>query len=116
MSRHADHDGCLLADHAGYSRRYLDFIKSHRDAFDAAYLDGNAQASRNELERLGREYQTLPPRHSCSCWPTHCLECARLARSRVTAPSAVEIGRSKGARAYAPMPMPTMLDLNAGYV
>lgn len=113
--RHASADGCLEQDHQGYSQRYLAFLERHRDVFDAAYLDGNPQAARNELERLHREYETLPPRHSCSCWPTHCAECARLARTRVTAPSAVEIGRSKGSRAHPPMPMPVMLDLNGGY-
>lgn len=101
-------------DHVTYSRRYLRFVEAHREAFDAAYLDGNPQAARNELDRLAREYQTMPPRHVCTCWPAHCAECNRLAQSNVTAPSAVEIGRSSN-RGHPPTPNTTMLDINSGY-
>lgn len=113
-TRHVSEDGCLQRDHTGYSRRYLSFVAAHREAFDAAYLDGNPQASRPEMERLSREFETLPPRHSCSCWPAHCVECARLARTRVNAPTAVEIGRS-GNRAHPPMPLTVCLDIEGGY-
>lgn len=101
-------------DHVRYSNRYLRFVQAHREAYDAGYLDGNPQAAANELERLDREYQTLPPRHVCTCWPSHCAECLRMSKQRVDAPSAVEIGRS-GHRPHPPMPSPLLLDINAGY-
>lgn len=100
-------------DHRGYSRRYIRFVKAHKEAFEAAYLDGNAQAARNELDRLEREFRTLPPRHDCSCYGHHCHECGRLARQRVDRPSAVEIGRSRSV--IPPSPSAMMLDIEAGY-
>ena len=102
-------------DHRSYSKRYVRFVKAHQEAFDAAYLDGNGQAARGELERLEREYRTLLPRHDCTCVASHCWECGRLARQRVNQDSstAVEIGRT--APSYRPTPMVLLLDVNAGY-
>ena len=56
----------------GYSPRFIRFVRlpHHAEAFRAAYLDQSA-SSRNELERLHREYETLPPRHAGWC-PGEC--------------------------------------------
>lgn len=102
--------GC---DHARYSKHYIRFVKAHMEAFEAAYLDGNSQAARSELERLEREYRTLPPRHDCSCYGHHCMECGKIARQRVDAPARVEIGRT--GMVNPPTPMVLMLDLGSGY-
>lgn len=107
-------------DHRTYSKRYVAFVRAHWEAFQAAYLDGNAQASRPEMERLSREYRTLPPRHVCSCWcPSErrggppCVECKRLRSSSVRQDVAVEIGRT--AMVHPPTPLVTCLDLESGY-
>ena len=82
-------------DHSSYSRRRVRFMKAHMEAYDAAYLNPDPRSAKNEMERLDNEYRTLPPRHDCSCWPTHCAECAKLAQQRVQRDSstAVEAGR-----------------------
>ena len=74
-----------ICDLSGYSARRIRFILAHREAFNAAYLDPNLSAASNELERLSREYITLPPRHDCSCrcpneqrGRPRCMECVRL--------------------------------------
>lgn len=131
MSEHTHNQACILCpgkdgrpgrcDHDGYSKRYVRFLLAHREAFETAYLAGNG-SSRNELERLRREYETLPPRHVCTCIQTnqrtgireyHCLECRRLGEAIPRQDIAVEIGRSGSIEA--PMPMVNMLDVNAGY-
>lgn len=101
----------------GYSPRFIAFVRHplHAEAYLAAYYDQSG-SSRNELERLSREYQTLPPRHVCSCrcpneergWIA-CSECKRLRAAAVNQPSAVEIGRSSPVEA--PMPLVLELDL-----
>lgn len=117
-------DRCALCesrdcDHRSYSKAYVRFVQAHREAFDAAYLDGNAQASRNELERLEREWKTMLPRHDCTCRPEHCYECGRIAQKRrekvdgFSEDVAIEIGRTSPV--HAPMPMALLLDVNAGY-
>ena len=104
-------------DLSGYTARRVRFILAHREAFNAAYLDPNRSAASNELERLSREYITLPPRHDCSCrcpneqrgWP-RCMECARLDTQRPKGPAVgVAIGRTSPVNA--PMPSTLMLDL-----
>lgn len=102
-------------DHSVYPRKYIRFMKAHAEAFTAAYLDGNSQASSNELERLSREYQTLPDRfHVCTCNPQHCKECLRMARTRPTGPD-VGISVGKTQPVTPAMPSPAMLDVRAGY-
>lgn len=100
--------------HSVYSKRYVRFVQAHHEAYEAAYLDGNPQTARNELERLEREFRTLPPRHECSCYGHHCMECAKIQRNRVDAPTRVEIGRTH--MVNPPTPMVTMLDIAGGYV
>lgn len=109
-------------DHHRYKRRLLRFYQAHREAYDASYLDGNPQSSRNELHRLEREYKTLPPRHDCTCarrnprtgiTEYHCIECRRIGEELREVSDPVEIGR--GAMVNAPMPSTLLLDLHAGY-
>lgn len=100
-------------DHSSYSKRRLRFINAHIEAYTSAYLNPDPSAARNELERLNDEYRTMPSRHDCSCWPTHCRACAKLAVQRTNAASAVEAGRTRAV--HAPMPMTTMLDVHASY-
>lgn len=118
MSEHVCTEDCQ-----GYSRHYRAFVHVpwHLEAFEAAYLNPDVQAARNELERLQREFATLPPRHVCTCrcpqerpgWPP-CGECKRLRESqRKLEP--VEIGRH-GPPAHAPVPLVLMLDVGAGFV
>lgn len=107
----------LEHDQASYSPRFVAFVRHplHAEAYRAAYLD-QSSSSRNELERLRREYQTLPPRHLCSCrcpneqrgWLA-CTECKRLRQSSVQQDLGVEIGHT--ARAEAATPMILLLDL-----
>jgi hypothetical protein len=82
-------------DLSGYSARRIRFILAHRDAFNAAYLDPNLSAASNELERLSREYITLPHRPDCSCrcpneqrGRPRCMECVRLDAQRPSVPGA----------------------------
>lgn len=111
-----------LDDQRLYSKRYIAFVKAHREAFEAAYLAPSPQTTRNELERLSREYATLPPRHICTCWCSYlrerttgnvCVDCRKRRANAVQHDIAVEIGRSSPVNA--PMPLVTMLDLEAGY-
>ena len=119
MKRH-DAVECTCIEHRGYRPGYVRFVRAHQEAFEAAYLDGNGQAARNELERLRREFETLPPLHDCTCWCPNerrgwpaCVECRRI-RDRVQYRDiAVEIGRTSPVEA--PMPMVTMLDVEGGY-
>lgn len=67
-----EHGRPARCDHYRYSARYLRFIEKHLDVYQAAYLDGHAEAARNQLERLDRERRTLPPRHDCTCAPWSC--------------------------------------------
>lgn len=106
----------------GYSRRYIRFVQAHYEAFEAAYLAPSPQTARNELARLNREYQTLPPRHICTCarmnyrtgiTEYHCLECRRASESLSRWDQPAEFGRSgvPGSRT----PLVVMLDMEAGY-
>jgi hypothetical protein len=105
------------SDLSGYSARRIRFILAHREAFNAAYLDPNVSAASHELERLSREYVTLPPRHDCSCrcpneqrGRPQCMECVRLDAQRPNRPDVgVETGRTLPL--IAPMPATLMLDL-----
>lgn len=54
-------------DLSGYSPRRVRFLLTHRESLEAAYLNPSGAAASNELARLEREYQTLPPRHSGWC-------------------------------------------------
>jgi hypothetical protein len=104
-------------DLSTYSARRVRFVLAHREAFNAAYLNPDKRAASNELERLNREYATLPPRHDCSCMCPNvrhgrmrCHECQRLDEQRPKGPDvAVEIGR--GAMVHPPTPSPEILDL-----
>lgn len=109
-----EHGGPGPCDHHAYTRQRLRFIRIHQEAYSAAYLSPDPQAASNELERLSREYRTLPPRHDCSCWPEHCRACAALGAQRPRGSDvAVSIGR--GSLVNAPCPMVLMLDVEAGY-
>lgn len=105
-------------DLSGYSARRVKFILAHREAYESAYLNPNRAAASNEMERLEREYATLPPRHTCTCWCSFareqktgnvCSECQRRRRNAVLLDVAVEIGRTT--RVNPPMPSPMYLDL-----
>lgn len=100
-----------------YSPRLLAFRQRHREAFEAVAYGTSPEHSRAALERLGREYATLPPGHSCTCicpleerrdGTPACVECRRLRRSAVQQDVAVEIGRT--ARAHPPCPPVDWLD------
>lgn len=100
-----------------YSPRWIRFVRVawHTEAYWAAYLD-QSQSSRNELERLRREYATLPPRHDCTCrCPNEarggpaCSECHRLRLQRVQHDIGAEIGRTSPTEAA--MPSVLVLDL-----
>lgn len=101
----------------GYSARFIRFVRVpwHAEAYRAAYLDQSG-SSRNELQRLAREYITLPPRHDCSCkcpnelrgYPA-CVECARLRAERVKQDIPAEFGRSSVPSSVVPMTL--LLDL-----
>jgi hypothetical protein len=100
-------------DLRGYSVRRVRFIRVplHLEEYRAAYINPGSAASRNILRRLENEYRTLPPRHSCSCWPGHCAECRHLDDQRPKGPDvAVEIGRGAPVR-IGTVPNPAMLDL-----
>lgn len=125
----------LERDLSGYSAKWVRFVRMpmHAEAYEAAYVD-QSSASRNELERLRREYDTLPPRHSGWCvgecpsercglgmaecakrrhFHSPCLECRRLRANIVYRDIGVEIGRAAGGRPddATPMPSPNQLDL-----
>jgi hypothetical protein len=105
-------------DLAAYSVRRIRFVLAHREGFNAAYLNPDKRSSSSELERLNREYQTLPPRHSCTCrcpredlargYPP-CAECRRLRAQVPLQDIGVSIGRT--AMVHPPTPSPLMLDL-----
>jgi hypothetical protein len=116
----AGHGGldCPLCEgpcvHARYSARRIAFRAAHGDAYAAAYLDAGGAAS-HELERLEREYRTLPPgRHLCTCrpqdcpyWTAHggaCLECRRLhdERKGIKQDVGISIGRTELVNAPTP--------------
>ena len=113
-----------------YSGRWVRFVRLplHREAYEAAYLDQSG-SSRNELQRLRREYETLPPRHAGWCpgecpaercsftqyecgkrrhFHSPCLECKRLRANVQYRDIGVEIGRSTPVEA----PMPNVLQLD----
>lgn len=105
-----DGSGGVRCDLNVYSAKEIRFIRRHAEAYRAAYLDPGHGASSNERRRLEAELRTLPARHDCTCWPSHCAECKRLDDQRSKGSDAgVEIGRSS--MVYAPMPSTTMLDL-----
>ena len=115
-------NGHCVEDDRGYSHRYLSFVKAHWEAFEAAYYAPSPHTARNELSRLQREYQTLPPRHICTCarmnprtgiTEHHCLECRRVSQQLNEEQLPPEIGRSgvPGPR----VPLLVVLDLRAGY-
>lgn len=108
--------------HRGYSARQRRFIMvpHHLEAFRAAFYNPDKRSASNELARLAREFQTLPPRHDCWCWCPRedgsrgypaCAECLRLRRDQKPQ-EAPEFGRT--AAVNAPMPDTTLLDLAAG--
>lgn len=113
-----------LCDHQRYGRRLVRFLLMpvHLEALMAAHYGPDKRAAANEIARQQREYQTLPPRHLCSCicpkedlsrgFPP-CLECRRLRENQKTQ-EPIEFGRS--AHVEAPAPNATMLDLIAGYL
>ncbi len=108
-----DHGGRGPCDHQTYSRKLLRFVRAHQEAYTTAYTNPDKRTSRAELDRLAAEKRTLPPRHDCSCWPTHCRACLKLAQQRTQDASAVEIGHT--AAINAPLPSTLMLDVYAGY-
>lgn len=106
-----------MTDHSRYSVRWVRFtlVPLHAEAYQAAYLDQSSSSS-HELARLHREYQTLPPRHDCSCrcpqeargYPM-CSECLRLRASSVKQDIALEMGRSSVPDSTVPLVL--LLDL-----
>lgn len=122
MTRHlAEH--CTCVEHRGYSRRWLRFLLHplHLEARVAAHYNPDKRAAANELARQLREFQTLPPRHDCSCrcpqqsyergYPA-CRECRKLQES-LRRQESVEMGRTGFINA--PQPSAEMLDLISGY-
>lgn len=119
MSRHVEQD-CTCIDGSGYSRRFLAFVRAHQEQFESAYVAPSQGTASNELARLQREFQTLPPRHICTCpklnrqgvWAYHCLECRKASEAINRQDFAQEMGRSTvpGSR----VPMVVMLDLEGG--
>lgn len=100
---------CLSRDclHRTYSVRYIRFLLAHIEVYESACAAYNGAAS-NQLERLEREYKTLPPRHVCSCEPGHCRECRRIDKER--APWGQDVAPVVG-RSWTPGPVtpPTIL-------
>ena len=122
-----------MSDQLGYSSRFIRFVRlsAHAEAFRAAYLD-QSSSSRNELARLHREYETLPPRHDGWCpgecpsercglteqecgrrrhFHSPCLECRRLRQSvqYVDIGREVDYGGHRVTSGVVPSPM--VLDL-----
>ena len=106
----------------GYSRRFLAFVRYHLAEYETIYLAPSPSTTRALQERLHREYQTLPPRHICTCWCSYlkeqrtgnvCPECQRTRHLAVKQDVALEIGR--GALVHAPTPLVLLLDLHAGF-
>lgn len=97
-------------DVTGYSCRFVRFarVAIHAEAYRAAYVTWDPSAATGELQRLHREFVTLPPRHDCSCYGNHCVECARIQKSVQVLGTVVEIGRSSPVNA----PMPSVLQLD----
>lgn len=105
-----------------YSARQRRFLRVplHLTAYLAALYNPDKRSASNELARLAREYQTLPPRHDCWCicpredlsrgYPA-CSECLRLRRDQKPQ-EAAEFGHTGAVNA--PLPDTTMLDLIAG--
>ena len=119
-------------DLSGYNAKRVRFILAHRESYAAAYLNPGRAAASHEMQRLEAEYRTMPPRHSCSCWPTHCSECLRLAKQREAggctrhgkgyvfdcqqcnlSEFGVELGRTSPVNPA--MPNPVMLDLERAF-
>lgn len=120
-----------MPERPDYSAKFIRFVRMplHSEAYQAAYMDQSVSA-RNELQRLRREYETLPPRHSGWCvgeCPAElcglsqyecarrnhghgpCTECRKL-RDRVQYRDiGVEIGRTEPVEPA--MPDTLMLDL-----
>lgn len=107
----------MNTDNTGYSPKYIRFVMHplHAEEYREAYLAPDHRAARNVLERLSREFHTLPKGHICTCecpyekpgWPP-CLGCRPIRAARVNDVT-VEIGR--GSPVEAPMPMVLLLDL-----
>ena len=118
-------------DELTYSPRWIRFVRlpQHAEAFRAAYVD-QSLSSRNELERLRREYATLPPHHAGWCagecpsercrvterecarqrhYHSPCLECRRLRANVQYRDIAVELHGTSVATDR--VPDVTMLDL-----
>lgn len=116
---HGGRGPCDLRRYSARLRRFI-MVPHHFEAFHAAYLNPDRRSASNELARLAREFQTLPPRHDCWCWCPRedgargypaCAECLRLRRDQKPQ-EAPEFGRT--AAVHAPMPDTTLLDLAAG--
>jgi hypothetical protein len=122
-------------DQAIYSRRYLAFVRRHEEEFRTAYEAPSPSTSRSQMARLQREYQTLPPRHLCSCprvnhWPVcnrsgrcqcpntptyHCAECERASQAILRQDYGAEVS-SRRPRSSGSVPGPiVILDMEAGY-
>jgi hypothetical protein len=107
----------LERDQSTYSPRWIAFVRQHEEEYRTAYEAIPQATSRALLERLHREWATLPPRHLCSCHCPNqargfppCRECARLRASSVRDDMAGEV-RGTGVVDEGVVPMPLMLDL-----
>lgn len=101
---------CLSRDcvHRMYNAKLIRFIAKHLEVYLAAYVQPGPAS--NQLERLGREYRGLPPRHDCTCRPAHCAECKRIDGQRpLYGDVAPSVGRTN--RANSTTPDTTLLDL-----
>lgn len=117
-----EHQSPGPCDQRRYSARQRRFIQHpmHFEAFLSAYLNPDKRSASNELARLAREYQTLPPRHDCWCkcpredlsrgYPA-CHLCLALRRDQKSQEPA-EFGHTGAV--HPPMPDTTLLDLFAG--
>lgn len=116
-----------MSDQHGYSARFIRFVlmPHHAEAFRAAYLD-QSSSSRNELLRLSREYETLPPRHSGWCpgecpaevssrrqglYETPCLECRRLRQNVQWRDIGREVDYGRHPVLSGVVPNPVLLDI-----
>ncbi len=106
-------------DQAHYPARWVRFVRvpEHAQAYRAAYEDQSG-SSANELRRIRREYETLPPRHDCSCsaWNCYeykrrgaCPECSKIRNAEVLKPEPVEFLSRRPAESR--MPPAEWLDL-----
>jgi hypothetical protein len=128
-----EHGSAGPCDHERYSRTMIGFTMAHLEELVTAHLNPDKRTSRAIRMRLQHEYETLPPRHVCSCpgrgrdnnmtgcpsenvslgYPP-CPTCRKLHANDqwILVDVGAEIGHTTAV--YAPMPDTLLLDLAAG--